>query len=114
MLLCFGGTGCTVWSSVPPTALAQPSGDQAEVWAGDTVVLADSLRVYQDSLVGVVKLPQQGAAWQAVSWSSEEVDSVRVKKVSPTRTVLAGVGGGAFALVFFVGLSGGLCQGGCD
>ena len=100
-------SGCTTWSRVPPGGLPDPAPRQVQVWARDSVAVLQEPSVRSDSLVGTVTKAQGATERPTVARPLADVDSLRVRKVSATRTVLATVGIiGAFG--FIVAVSGGL------
>jgi hypothetical protein len=100
-------TGCTDWFRVPGGPMPAEPPKSAQVWVADSSFVVRSAVVRDDSLLGTVRPVKGDTVGVAVGWRVESIDSVRVRHVSATRSVLAAIGVFA-AFGFIVAISGGL------
>ena len=100
-------SGCSTWSSVPPSSLPSPAPEQIQVWADGALTLLNGPKYRNDSLIGEVSPAQGSGIPTEVARPLSGVDSLRIKKSSASRTVLAAIGVMA-AIGFIVAVSGGL------
>jgi hypothetical protein len=65
---------------------------KAQVWVADSAFLVRNAVVRYDSLLGTVRPVKGDTVGVFMGWRVEDVDSVRVRHVSGSRTFLAVVG----------------------
>lgn len=85
-------TGCSGWFRTGGAPLPTPLPDHAQVWAADTSVEVRNLTARGDSLLGELKSDRGKEAPRNTAWRVADVDSLRVKQISASRTVLAAFG----------------------
>jgi hypothetical protein len=82
--------GCTSWGP-PPVGVVQPQGGRLQVWQSGRSMALDRATISDDSIVGLAAYgePHRGAR---IAIARSGVDSVRVRRPSPARTMLAALG----------------------
>lgn len=103
--------GCTVWTRVPSTSLQAPASQEVQVWRHDSVLVLQQAVVQGDTAIHGVNRARHDSSAASVIRGMAEVDSLRIRKVSAGRTVLAGVALGA-SLFFVFTISGGFYSSG--
>jgi len=104
-------SGCSVWSRIPTTTLPEPAPEQVQVWRHDSAALIQKPAARGDTLIGFIASTRHDTVSTQVRQPLAELDSLRVKKVSASRTALATIA--LVASVFFVFLiSGGFYSSG--
>jgi hypothetical protein len=100
-------SGCTDWFRVPGGPLPAEPPKDAQVWVADSAFVVRNAVVRNDSLLGTVRPVKGDTVGASVGWRVGDVDSVRVRQVSASRSILA-VFGAIAAFGFIVTTSGGL------
>jgi len=100
-------SGCTTWTRVPPEGLPEPAPQQVQIWSGDSATVVHAPVIRDDSLTGTAQPSKANAAGARIARPIQDVDSLRVRKVSPSHTILAGVGI-LGAVAFIAAVTGGL------
>jgi|WetSurMetagenome_2_1015567.scaffolds.fasta_scaffold564123_1 hypothetical protein len=100
-------SGCTTWATVPSNGLPDPTPQEIQVWSSDSATLLQGPVIRGDSLIGTTPQSKVNDSGTRISRPIQDVDSVRVRKVSPSQTILAGIGV-LGAIAFIAAVSGGL------
>jgi len=95
-------SGCTTWSRVASPGLPDPAPSTVQVWAHDSGTVLRRPVVRGDSLIGTTPRDKAGGEGQVLARSMADVDSLRVHKVSASRTALAAVA--LLGSIFFVSI----------
>ena len=98
--------GCTAWSRTASPGLPDPVPQEVQVWALDSITVVKDPAIRNDSLIGSSPSTADGETLSRRGWPLVGIDSLRVRKVSPTRTVLAAIGI-VGAVAFVAAVSGG-------
>lgn len=96
-------TGCTAWAQTPVTAFAEPLPNKVKVWVSDSAYIVHDPVVRNDSLWG---WEQSGEVKGAnLVWPTSRVDSLQTRQVTPSGTIILGVGVALGLLILIGGLA---------
>ena len=96
-------SGCTDWFRTPGGPVPARLPKKAQVWVADSSFLVRDAILRNDSLIGTIRFVKGDTTGVLRGWRLEDMDSVRVRHVSATRSVLAvfGIAGAILAILAF-------------